>query len=168
MVGLRKKSSSERRRRQKGSAVVEAALVLLSMMALFFAMIDIPLGIFIQNSLREAVREGVRFAITQQTGPNGQDAAVKAVVESYSMGFLSDAAISAGTAAFSITYYNGTTLANAGTGAGSNAQGNICVVSASVQHSWIAPVWQGTGALTFSASSSDMMEAPPNGILPTR
>ena len=164
----RKKYTSSRSRTQKGSAIVEGALVLLPMMALFFAMIDFPFAIFIQNTIRESVREGVRFAITQQTGAGGQDAAIKAVVESYSLGFISDAGIASGANTFSITYYNGSTLANAGTGVGSNGQGNICVVSASVQHSWMAPVWRSTGILTFSASSSDVMEAPPLGVLPSR
>jgi Flp pilus assembly protein TadG len=158
---------SRRYRTQTGSAILEGALVLLPMMALFFAMMDYPLGIFIQNSLREAVREGVRFAITQQTGANGQDAAIKAQAESFSMGFLNDAAITAGTETFTIQYYNGSTLA-AVSGVGSNAQGNICVITASIQHTWMAPVWQSTGILNFNASSSDVMEAPPGGILPGR
>jgi Flp pilus assembly protein TadG len=161
------KRAVRRSGKEAGSAIVEAAFVLLSMMAMFFAMIDVPFAIFIQNSLREAVREGVRFAITQQTGAGGQDAAVKAVVESYSMGFLNDPAITAGTATFSITYYNGSTLAVA-TGTGSNAQGNICVITSTIQHRWMAPVWQSTANLTFSASSSDVMEAPPGGNLPSR
>jgi hypothetical protein len=29
-------------------------------------------------------------------------------------------------------------------------------------------VWQSTGILTFNASSSDVMEAPPLGVLPSR
>jgi Flp pilus assembly protein TadG len=164
--------SQARRRTQGGSAIVEGALVLLPMMALFFAMMDFPFALYIQNSLREGVREGVRFAITQQTGAGGQDAAILAVVESYSMGLLTAANITAGTSTFSITYYDGmstsTPLANAGTGTGSNAQGNIIVVNASVQHSWMAPVWRSTGILSFSASSSDVMEAPPLGVLPSR
>ena len=41
-------------------------------------------GIFIQNVLHNAVREGVRFAITQQTGGSGQDAAIKSVVQTAS------------------------------------------------------------------------------------
>jgi len=147
--------------------MLEASFVFLPLMALFFAMIDIPFGIFIQNTLREAVREGVRFAITQQTGASGQDAAIRAVVENYSLGYLNDAAIAAGKATFNITYYDGRTL-TAVTGVGSNAQGNICVIAASVQHSWMAPVWQNTGILTFSATSSDVMEAPPGGVLPAR
>jgi hypothetical protein len=136
-------------------------------MAMFFAMIDLPFAIFIQNTLREAVREGVRFAITQQTGAGGQDAAIKKVVEGFTLGFLTDADITAGKSTFTIKYYDGTSLALV-TGTGSNGEGNIVVVSAAVQHSWMAPVWRGTGILTFNASSSDVMEAPPLGVLPSR
>ena len=167
MNSARQKRSISRSRTQGGSAIVEAALIFLPMMAMFFAMIDFPVAIFIQNTIRAAVREGVRYAIAQP-GPSGQDALIKAVVESYSDGFISDPLITAGKATFSITYYDGTTLANAGTGTNSNQQGNICVITASVQHSWMAPVWQSTGLLSFSASSSDVMEAPPLGVLPSR
>src|SRR5580704_2110204 len=114
MSSMRKSYVRPRSRTQAGSAILEGALVLLPMMAMFFAMIDYPFALFIQNSIREGVREGVRFAITQQTGTGGQDAAIKAVVESYSMGFISDAGITSGANTFNITYYNGTTLANAG------------------------------------------------------
>ena len=167
MAPARKTYVSSRSRRQAGSAALEGALVLLPLMAMFFAIIDFPFAIFIQNTLRDSVREGVRFAITQQTGAGGQDAAVKAVVEKYSLGFLTDADITALKSTFTITYYDATTLA-AVTGTGSNAQGNICLISTSVQHSWMAPVWRSTGILSFNASSSDVMEAPPGGVLPTR
>jgi Flp pilus assembly protein TadG len=158
---------SSESRTQAGSAMLEAALVLLPMMAIFFAMIDFPFAVFIQNTLREAVREGVRFGITQQTGSSGQDAAIESVVINNSLGFLNAADIAAGKSTFTLTYYNGATLSTV-TSTGSNAQGNICVVTVSVQRSWMAPVWRSTGLLNFSASSSDVMEAPPGGVLPSR
>jgi TadE-like protein len=165
---MRKTHVLRRSRTQGGSAMLEGAFVLLPMMAMFFAMMDFPFALFIQNSLREGVREGVRYAITQQSSGGSQDASIKSVVETYSMGFLTDADITAGKSTFAITYYNGTTLVNAGSGIGSNGEGNIVVVSASVQHSWMAPVWRSTGIFSFSASSSDVMEAPPGGVLPGR
>lgn len=134
---------------------------------MFFAMVDFPFAIFIQNTIHNAVREGVRFAISQQTGAGGQDAAIKTVVENNSFGFINDADISAGIVTFSITYYSGSTLSSV-TGVGSNGQGNICVISATVQRRWMAPVWRSTGLISFSGSSADVMEAPPNGIVPTR
>jgi Flp pilus assembly protein TadG len=149
--------------------MLEGALVILPLMAIGFAMLDYPLAIFIQNTLRNAVREGVRFAITQQTGAGGQDTAIKTVVENNSMGFLNDADLTAtpAKATITVTYYDKTSLALT-TGVGSNGQGNICVVTASVTRGWMAPLWRDTGLLTFSAASSDVMEAPPGGVLPSR
>jgi len=129
-------------------------------------MMDFALALFIQNTLREAVREGVRYAITEQTGANGQDAAIKATVETASMGFLTDADITSGASSFSINYYD-TTL-TAVTGVNSNAPGNIIVVSATINRKWMAPLWRGTGLIPFSASSSDVMEPAPNNITPSR
>jgi Flp pilus assembly protein TadG len=158
-----------RRRSQRGSAALEGTLVILPLMAIGFALLDFPLGIFIQNTLRNAVREGCRFAITQQTGSNGQDAAIKSVVEQNSMGFVNENDITGSnpTTTFSVTYYDKSTLSVA-TGAGSNGQGNICVVTVTIQRKWMAPLWRSTGLLSFSASSSDVMEAPPGGVLPGR
>jgi Flp pilus assembly protein TadG len=160
-------TAGHRFRSQRGSAMLEQALVMLPMMAIGFALLDYPLAIFLQNTLRNAVREGVRFAITQQTGAGGQDAAIEAAVEHNSLGFLNATSISAGTATFAVQYYSPATL-TAVAGNGSNAQGNICVVTATIQHGWMVPIWKSAGLMTFTASSADVMEAPPNGILPTR
>jgi len=152
-----------RGRNQRGNTTLEGALVLLPLMALGFAMLDFPLSIFIQNTLRSAVREGVRFAITQQTGPSGQDAAIKSVVESNSMGFLNDADISAGNSTFSITYYKVDPATGSLTTSGAtNDAGNVIVISAAIKTKFMAPLWRSSGLLSFSATSSDMMEAPPN------
>ena len=160
--------TERRRRTQSGNALVEGALTLLPLLAVGFALLDFPLALFIQNTLQGAVREGCRFAITQQTGPSGQTAAIEAVVIQYSMGFLTQAAITAGTSSFSVTFYNpNSSLTTAVTGVGSNAQGNIIVVSATIKHAFMAPIWQTTGLIPLSATSSDMMEAPPNGVLPS-
>jgi Flp pilus assembly protein TadG len=150
--------------------MLEGSLVILPLMAICFALLDFPLAVFIQNTLRNAVREGVRFAITQQTGAGGQDTAIKTTVKNNSMGFLNDSDLNATPtpkATLTISYYDKATLA-AVTGTGSNAQGNICVISASVTRGWMVPLWRDSGLLTFSASSSDVMEAPPAGVLPTR
>jgi Flp pilus assembly protein TadG len=152
---------SKRRSRQKGQAAIETALVILPLLALGFAFMDYSLAMFVQNVLRNAVREGVRFAVTEQTGGSGQDAAIKAVVQSNALGFLTS------TATISVTDYDKTSLL-AVTGAGSNGQGNICVVAVSA-YPWtaMAPIWRATG-YTFDASSADVFEAPPNGVLPLR
>lgn len=159
--------SAIRQKGQKGNAVLESALIILPLFAIGFAMMDFAIAIFIQNTLREAVREGVRFAITQQTGANGQDAAIKTIVENNSMGFLTDADITSGASSFSISYYDPSTL-NALTGVNSNSAGNIILVSATINRKWMAPLWRGTGLIPFSAYSSDIMESPPNNITPSR
>src|SRR5579883_916776 len=132
--------SAIRQKGQKGNAVLESALIILPLFAIGFAMMDFAIAIFIQNTLREAVREGVRFAITQQTGANGQDAAIKTIVENNSMGFLTDADITSGASSFSISYYDPSTL-NALTGVNSNSAGNIILVSATINRKWMAPLW---------------------------
>jgi Flp pilus assembly protein TadG len=148
--------------KQKGSAMVESGLVFLPLIALLFALMDFSIILFVQNVLHHAVREGVRFAITQQTGAGGQDAAIKTIVQRNAFGFLSDPT------KIIITYLDPTTLAPVA-GAGSNGQGNVCVVSVA-SYGWklMVPILQNSAPINLSASSSDVMEAPPNGILPGR
>jgi len=153
-----------RRKGAAGSAALEAAFVFLPLIAILFALMDFSVAIFIKNALYHAVREGVRFGVTQQTGPSGQDAAIKSVVQTNAMGFLNGAA---GLAYISINYYDSRTGALVA-GAMSNSAGNICVVSVTnFPWTYFAPVWR-TSQGNFSATSSDAMEAPPNGVLPTR
>ena len=165
-------TSSRRTQRQKGSAILEAALVYLPLMAISFAIIDYSLGIFVQAVLQNAVREGVRFAVTQQTGAGGQDAAVLQTVQNNAFGFLSGA----NSSYISVTYYSPQTAFNSATGTfgvangvGSNQAGNICVVSVTnYPWFWVAPVMRSSAAFTFNATSSDVMESPPGGVLPAR
>jgi Flp pilus assembly protein TadG len=87
--------SRRRRRRQGGNFFVEMGLGFLPFFALLFGIMDFSLAIFISNTLQNAVREGSRYAITynvtyQGTTYSSQTDAVKAVVESFSMGFLND------------------------------------------------------------------------------
>ncbi len=142
----------------------KAAFVFLPLIAILFALMDFSVAIFVKNVLLHAVREGTRYAVTQQTGATGQDAAIKAVVQTNAMGFLNGAT---GLAYISVTYYNANTGLVA-VGANSNSGGNICVVSVTAfPWSYFAPVWR-SAAMSFSATSSDAMEAPPNGVLPSR
>ena len=157
----------KRSRSQAGSALVEGSLVILPLMAIFFALIDYPLAIFIQNTLRGAVREGVRYAITQQVSGGGhQDVDIKNVVEYNSLGFLNDIDIAAGNSSLTIQYYDKSLTQVFGTG--SNGFGNICVVTAMIKKGWMAPLWRESGLVPFYASSSDVMENGPAGVIPAR
>jgi hypothetical protein len=99
----------------------------------------------------------------------GQDASIKAVVETDCIGLLD--ALSAdhvGTDALSITYYNPLTLTPV-TGVGSNIGGNIVVVSATgLSWAWMFPLLRAATPLQYSVSSADIMEATPIGGPPAR
>ena len=60
-----------RRARQRGNAILEGALIFLPMLAFFFGIVDVSLGIFVQSTLTTATREGTRFAITYSSTYNG-------------------------------------------------------------------------------------------------
>src|SRR5215475_7105480 len=78
-----------RRRSQRGAQVIEATLIAFPLFGLTFLLLDISWAIFQRATLQHAVREGVRYAITDRndTGPC-QDDSVKAVVKRNALGFL--------------------------------------------------------------------------------
>jgi Flp pilus assembly protein TadG len=167
--------------KRKGQAAVEAALVIIPLLAVLCAIIDFSMAMFIRNSLVNAVREGVRYAITGQTGAGGaacQDASIKAVVQENAMGLLSG---DEGLSRIQLTYYNPATLADVTALPNANAAGNVVRVTVTgVSWLWmlsgvwqnVAAVQQGAGTtytgLTIGAASSDVMESPPNGVMPCR
>ena len=154
------KNGGTLQRRRKGSAALEAALVMLPMFAFLLAIIDFSVAVFIKNTLMNAVREGVRFGVTARTlSGMGHDASIKAVVQSRAMGFLNGSNLSL----VSIRYYD-PQLGQYSDGAGSNRTGNILEVRVdNYPWLWMAPVLRNRSALSFSAESSDLMEAQPNG-----
>ena len=157
------KCSTRRQASQKGAAMVEAGMIFLPLLAMIFALLDFSFAIFVENTLYHAAREGVRFAVTQQTGGSGQDAAIFAVVQQNSMGFLNAAAISSYA---TLNYYDRSGVP--ATGVGSNKAGNILVLKITgYPWTFFAPIWR-PPSLSFSAFSSDAMESPPFGILPAR
>jgi hypothetical protein len=139
-------------------------MILLPLFALIFGLLDFTLAIFVKNSLYHAVREGVRFAVTQQTGPGGQDAAIRAVVRQNSMGFIPSGP--EGDAYVRLDYTD--RLGNPVYGVGSNQGGNILTLTITgYPWTFFLPLWRAR-ALSFTASSADAMEAPPANILPGR
>ena len=156
-------AGTSRKSSQKGDVVVEAALIFLPLLAMIFAVLDFSFAIFVQNTLYHAAREGVRYAVTQQTGGAGQDASIKTVVRQNAMGFLS----APGSDAYiSLNYFD--RYGAAVSGVGSNAAGNILILRITgYPWTFFAPVWR-PPSLAFTAYSADAMEAPPFGILPVR
>src|ERR1700730_13268227 len=64
-----------KRTSQRGNAILEGALIFLPMLAFFFGIVDVSLGIFVQSTLTTATREGTRFAITYGSSFNGNSCA---------------------------------------------------------------------------------------------
>jgi len=121
--------------------------------------------IFARATLQEAAREGVRFGVTGQVQAPATclGASVRQVVVANSFGFVPSSSASSMVA---VTYYNPNTLA-AVTGTGATAGGNVIQVSISGVHiPSFAPVWRSSSPISLVASSSDVLESPPNGILP--
>jgi Flp pilus assembly protein TadG len=171
---LRKFRVESRNARQRGNTLVEMALIMVPFLALCLAIVELSLPIFKKSTFVAAVREGCRYGITFQTTYNGtsyasQTAAIRAVVQANSMGFLN-----AGNAnLINVKYYDQVTFADVTGTAGANADGNIIQVSLSgYPHTWINPVnwfygsqrFQLTGTpLTINAISADRLESLPTG-----
>jgi Flp pilus assembly protein TadG len=172
---LRQKTIHQPRnvRNRRGNVLVEFALVLTPFFALILSIVELSLPIFEKSTFTNAVREGCRYGITFQTSYNGttygtQTAAITAVVEANSMGFLN----SSNANLISVQYYNSTTFAQV-TGTGANADGNIVVVSTNgYTYNWIDPIawfWGGTtfsvtrSPLTINATAADRLETLPVG-----
>lgn len=158
--------------RRRGNAILEAAFVFLPFFAIFFAIIDYSVVLFIQSTFKHAVREGTRFAITNRTvGGNCHVNSIKNVVKDNTMGFITTADLNK----IVVTYINPSTQQIV-TGAGGNNGGNIvqveiapCLLSNKsdcYQWTFVAPIWRSNSPLTITAAAASVMEAPPFGILP--
>ncbi len=166
MRGPKRANSS----RRKGSLLVEGTLAILPLMALLFAVLDLSIAVFVKNTAQFAVCQGVRYAITSRTlAGKGHDASIKAVVQGYTLGFLDYLSPDhIGNNRIAIAYYDPVTLL-AVTGVGSNAGGNIVVVSASgLSWAWMVPLLRNVAPLEFSVASADIMEATPIAGAPAR
>jgi Flp pilus assembly protein TadG len=103
-----------RRARQRGNAILEGALIFLPMLAFFFGIIDVSLGIFVQSTLTTATREGTRFAVTYSSTYNGtscvasQSTCIDAVVQNNAVGLP----YGLNTSYITVNYYTANDLAN--------------------------------------------------------
>jgi Flp pilus assembly protein TadG len=147
---------------EKGSEIVEFGLVIVPLLAFTFLIIDIAWVLFAQSTLQRAASDGVRYAVTSQTMAGmGQDASIRTVVINSAFGFVTAATSSN----IAINYYNPTTLA----ATQSNAGGNVVeIVISGVNVYPLGPIWRSQTAMVLTARSSDVMEASPGGIPPTR
>ena len=132
------------------------------------AIFDFSMPLFLKSMFTSAVREGCRFGVTYQMTWNGttyttQTAAITAVVQSYSLAFLTGSNASL----ISVKYYSPTSPFSQLTGTGANSPGNILEVSVN-GYSWlpVAPIWRSKSAFTINAVSADRLEGLPAGTTP--
>jgi len=156
--------TASRKRKSRGHVMIESAFTLLPMFALLFGIIDLSVMTFRWTTLQNAVREGVRYAITFQTsGALGQTASIESVVESNSLGFV--------TAADSPQHIFVTYL-NPDLSAGSNTPGNVVEVSVkNISFSFMAPLSGSlagplytSSPLTFKVVAADILGGYPVGV----
>ena len=163
---------SRRARRASGSAMIEATFVLMAFVAFIFLIMDLSWGVFAKLALQNAVRAGVRYAVTSQQmsvsgHPLGIVASIQKQVEQQSMGFISDAQ---STSLVSVCFWDVTaspptslgcgTGASAGTTGPANSGGNLVVVSVNnYPVSPMAPLYRSSKPLQISVSSGDLIES---------
>jgi len=168
--------SNRRLRRSSGNVMVEAMLVLLPTMALISGFFDVTFALFDWSTLQNAVRIGVRYAVTFQTnGTQGQDASIASTVAANSMGLLSGAIPvdnTSGALSVVVNYY---TQANPNTpipAPGGNVPGNI--VEVSVQNyglQWMVPIagtminpYRSNSPANISLYARDVLNGFPPGV----
>jgi hypothetical protein len=151
---------------QKGTESVEFALVLLPLFAFVFLIINIAWLIFARACLQEAVRQGVRYAITGQTlSGMGLDASVQTAVQQDSFGFIP----AANAGCVSVQFFSPSDLSTPLTGSGSDAPGNV--VKVSIGNFSVRPLSAlliNSAPIPLTASSSDIMQGGPGGLPPSR
>lgn len=144
--------------------MLEGTLVLIPFLALFLALIDFGMAIFLRSTFQHAVREGVRYGVTYQlTGGMGHDASIREMVLNNSMGFLA----SNPTNYISIKYFdpdNNLLETN------QNRPGMILEVSVqNYNFGVVAPLLRNANPIPLSVRASDRMESLPAGVnLPAR
>jgi len=156
--------SVRRKRKSRGHVMIESAFTLLPMFALLFGIIDLCVMTFRWTTLQNAVREGVRYAITFQTsGSLGQTASIQSVVESNSLGFVK---------ASDSPQHIFVTYLNPDLSAGSNTPGNVVEVTVkNISFKFMAPLSGSLAGplytnspLTFKVVAADILGGYPVGV----
>lgn len=141
--------------------------MILPLLACVFMTLDVAWILFTWASIQEGVREGVRFAVTGQIlqGYSCQDASIRAVIESYSFGFVNSGNAST---VVNIQYYSPLTMQPL-SGQGSNAGGNVVKITVSpITVGTFGPIFRSWTPINLAAASSDVMEGSPNSTPPCR
>lgn len=149
-----KPQSIRRRRRSGGNAMVEWMLVILPTLGIITSFFDVSFALFSWSTLQNAVREGVRYAITFQTMSGlGQDASIKTTVANNSMGLLTSSS-----SLIQVNYYTTSAPTTAIAAPNGNDPGNIVTVSVQgYPLQWLVPI-----SGTCCGSGSYRAQSPAN------
>jgi Flp pilus assembly protein TadG len=142
--------------------MIEGTLVLIFLLALIFLIIDLSWAQFAKATLQNAVRAGVRYAVTSQTGTNaqgqpiGQVASIQQVVQGQSMGFISDPTT------VSVNFYTpggGAPTSCPVATTGCNAGGQLVVVSVpNYSVNAFFPLLRSSTPVSFTVTAGDLIE----------
>lgn len=173
---------TSRWRGRGGNTFVEFALCALPLLGMFLGVSDVAFAVFMKSMFQNAVRDGVRYAITFSTTFNGtncstQSQCIKLQVQNSSLGFLNGSSSSYITVNFYSPDNLSTPLTSSDVGPGKklasganlmymNQTGNLVEVSiVNFPYSWMAPIpkfWSSKG-IVMSAASSDILQGYPVG-----
>lgn len=172
-----------RRRSERGNAIVEFSLTWFPIMALLFGLADVSRMMFMRNMMQNAVREGVRYAITYQLNFDSSGCAtmtecIKKVIQKNSLGFFTGTVGGVDALQYiSVKYYTPDQLGTPVT-AGQlpkvvngisidyvNQPGNLIEVRVeNYPVNWMVPLptgYLGGTGLVFSVSASDVLQGLP-------
>jgi Flp pilus assembly protein TadG len=143
-------------RNRRGSALLEFAVVAILFLSTVFLSFNFFFWVYAKAALHNAVREGVRYAITGRTKPSiGQDASIKSVVADNAFGLLSSPSDAA---KITIDYY----AADGSGTASDNSAGNIVVISVrDYTPPTIAPVFGFSLPIRINVRAIDKLEPFP-------
>jgi Flp pilus assembly protein TadG len=169
--------SKLRLKRSSGNLMVEAMLVMLPTFALLSGFFDVTFALFDWTTLQNAVREGVRYAVTFQTASGmGQDASIAQTVVTNSMGLLSSSTAvdsnSSGQLSITVNYYTQQNPNTVIPAPGGNAPNNIVevtVVNYNLQ--WMVPIagtiinpFRNQAPATINLYARDILGGLPAGV----
>lgn len=168
-----------RRRRarhgQQGSETLAGAFAMMIMILFMVVIVDIGWGVFVKVTLQHAVREGVRYAITNQVaaaeggGSLGHLSSIRGIVTYYAGNVLSGQEDKV-----TVKFFNPSNLAE-DTGPNRNRGGNVVMVSVeNYEYFPIIPIGRNdpwwtldipqTTPIVLTVHAADRMESCPMGV----
>jgi len=170
---------AQSRKARRGVEIIEFTLIIVPLLGFTFLLLDLGWMVYRRATLQFAVREGCRYAVTNQVRKDLKDAggnaygmidSVKAVVQENAMGFLGHSSSDPGWNAIQVRFYSATNNlttalalpANCSVktpGPNASVQPNLVEVSIeNYQAKLLAPFLKDVNPFNLTARSTDRME----------